>query len=518
MESLLLLQVPTPVIAATTVAIAVFIYYLCSVSRKETKNLPPEAAGARPFMGHLHLLGGSRPTHLTLADLADKTGPIFTIRLGVHRALVVSDWKIAKECFTTNDMAFANRPKALAPEILGYNYAMFGFSPYGPYWRQVRKIATLELLSNRRLELLKQVRESEVKASIKEIYELWSKSETGKALVEMKRWFGDINLNVVFRMVVGKRYVGATTEEESEENERCRKALRDFFTLTGSFPASDALPYLRRFDLGGTEKAMKKSFKELDKILDGWLEEHRKKKGNQDFMDVLISILDDASDLPSYDADTIIKATCVAIMLGATDTTTVTLTWALSLLINHPHVLEKAQQELDNIVGRERPVEDSDVKDLVYLQAITKEVMRLYPAAPLSVPHESSEDCTLSGYHIPAGTRLLVNLSKLLRDPDEWSEPNEFRPERFLTTQKDFDVRGASFEYIPFGTGRRVCPGISFALQVMHLTLAKLLHGFEISSPTGGPVDMVEGVGLTNLKAHPLEVHFSPRHPAHLYD
>ncbi|XP_038717202.1 cytochrome P450 82A3-like [Tripterygium wilfordii] len=315
---------------------------------------------------------------------------------------------------------------------------------------------------------------------------------------------------------------------------------------------------------------MKKSFKELDQIVDGWLEVHRKKKENQDFMDALISMLDDASDLPSYDVDTIIKSTCVgfraspgyaneklpnavantatenndplslmqnlvpmrekvsvcdfieksneAIMLGATDTTTVTLTWALSLLINNPDVLNKAQQELNTQVGRERPVEESDVKDLVYLQAITKEVMRLYPASPLSVPHESSEDCTLSGYHIPAGTRLLVNLSKLLRDPDVWPEPNEFRPERFLTTHKNFNVRGANFEYIPFGTGRRVCPGISFSLQVMHLALAKLLHGFEISSPTGGPVDMVEGVGLTNLKANPLELHFTPRLPSHLYD
>ncbi|KAB1220504.1 Cytochrome P450 82A4 [Morella rubra] len=140
--------------------------------------------------------------------------------------------------------------------------------------------------------------------------------------------------------------------------------------------------------------------------------------------------------------------------------------------------------------------------------------MRLYPAAPLSAPHESSEDCTIAGYHVPAGTRLLVNISKIQRDPKLWSDPNEFRPERFLTTHKDVDLRGQHFEYLPFGSGRRVCPGISFALKVMHLTLANSLHAFEITTPFDEPVDMAEGrLGATSLKATPLEVHFTPRLP-----
>ena len=200
-----------------------------------------------------------------------------------------------------------------------------------------------------------------------------------------------------------------------------------------------------------------------------------------------------------------------ALILGGTDTTTATLTWALSLLLNNHEVLRKVQQELDLQVGRERLVEESDMKHLVYFHAVIKETMRLYPAAPLSVPHESIEDCTLAGYHVPVGTRLIVNLPKLHRDPHVWSDPNEFQPERFLTSHKDVDVRGQNFEYIPFGSGRRVCPGISFALQVMQLTLATLLHAFEISTPANEPVDMTEKAGQTNLKATPLEVHLIPR-------
>lgn len=203
-----------------------------------------------------------------------------------------------------------------------------------------------------------------------------------------------------------------------------------------------------------------------------------------------------------------------AIVLGATDTTAIQLTWAVALLLNNREALKKAQQELDLQVGREREVKESDVKNLVYLQAVVKETMRLYPSAPLLIPHESSEDCTIAGYHVPAGTRLFVNVSKIHRDPNVWSDPNEFRPERFLTTsQKIVDFRGQSFEYLPFGSGRRVCPGISFALHVMHLTLANLLHAFEITTPFDEPVDMAVGLGPTNLKATPLEVHLSPRLP-----
>ena len=206
-----------------------------------------------------------------------------------------------------------------------------------------------------------------------------------------------------------------------------------------------------------------------------------------------------------------------ALILAATDTTTVTLTWALSLLLNNREALKKAKQELDIQVGRERQVKESDVKNLEYLQAILKETMRLYPAAPLLVPHESLEDCTLAGYNIPIGTRLLVNVPKLHRDLSVWVNPIEFRPERFLTTHKDADVKGQHFELIPFGSGRRMCPGILFALQVTQLTLATLLHTFEIATPSNEPVDMTEKVGLTNLKATPLEVSLTPCLAAQAY-
>ncbi|KAL6297192.1 hypothetical protein ACE6H2_005334 [Prunus campanulata] len=522
-----------PLVAA---AFSLFLYSLLMKSKGERKS-PPKAGGAWPIIGHLHLLGGSKPLHLVLGEMAERYGPIFTVNIGVHKALIVSSSEIAKECFTTNDKVFASRPKFMAAEIMAYNYAFFPFSPYSHYSRQLRKIVMLEVLSNSRLEMLKHVRESEVKASMKGIYERCvtnGKSSTGsnKALVEMREWFFDIVENIVFRMIVGKRFGEATSSNSKGNNYYLKKeTYMDFLRLSGTFVLSDAIPWLRWLDLGGHERAMKKVAKELDLVFNGWLEEHKQKrkisgqvKGDDDqldFMDVMLSILDvdGANEISTdYDADTVNKATTMALIVAGAEAPAVQMTWALALLLNNREALKKAQEELDQIIGKDRQVKESDTKNLVYLQAIIKESTRLYPAGPLSLPHESTEDCMVGDYHVPAGTRLLVNLSKLHRDPKVWSDPNEFRPERFLTTHKSFDVKGHDFELIPFGSGRRMCPGMSLALKVIALTLASLLHGFEITTPTDEPVDMGETVGLTNNKATPLEVLFTPRLPAPLYE
>lgn len=195
-----------------------------------------------------------------------------------------------------------------------------------------------------------------------------------------------------------------------------------------------------------------------------------------------------------------------------------TLTWALSLMLNNRETLKKAQEELDTHVGRKRLVNISDISELVYLQAMVKEALRLHPSGPLSGPREFTKDCIISGYHVPEGTRLILNVSKMHRDPSVWSEPAEFKPERFLTTHKDVDVWGQHFEYLPFGGGRRSCPGKTFSLQMLHLTLASFLHGFEVSTPSNAPVDMIEIPGLTNMKSTPLEILIAPRLPYNCYE
>ncbi|XP_004293232.1 PREDICTED: cytochrome P450 82A3-like [Fragaria vesca subsp. vesca] len=468
--------------------------------------------------------------------MAKKYGPLFTIKLGVHPTLVVSSSQVAKECFTINDIATSSRPKLTAVEIMGYNNAMFGFESAGPYWREVRKIAILQLLSNRRLQILAHIRVSEVRTFLKQLYTTWNSSDLMKkegnsdgdlvVLVELKELLGDLSLNVILRMISGKRYSFAANDDEKKEAGHIHTAVRKFIYFVGLFTVGDSIPYIRWLDLGGHEKEMKKTAKEMDAILEGWLEEHKRKRALReeeddikepgDFMDALVYALEGA-DLSGYDANTVNKATCLNLIAAGSDSMYVTLTWAISLLLNHPHVLERAQEELDTEVGRERAVAESDLCKLVYLQAIVKETLRLYPAAPLAAPHEFNEDCTIAGYHVPKGTRLITNIWRVQTDPQAWPEPLEFKPERFLTTHKDVDVRGQNFELIPFGSGRRSCPAVSFSLQMVQSTLASFLHAFQISAPFNAHVDMSESFGATNVKATPLEVLIKPRLPFELY-
>ncbi|KAL1163633.1 hypothetical protein V6Z11_A06G014800 [Gossypium hirsutum] len=451
------------VTATSTVAIIafplLFLFSFLWISRGNTnsKKTAPEAGGAWPIIGHLRLLGGPQPPHISLANMADKYGRIFTIKLGVQRALVVSNWEVAKECLTINDKAFATRPNLACAELMGYHKAMIGFAPYGPHWRQMRKFTTIELLSNHRLNLLKHVRESEKKSS-----------NSDKVLVEMKRWFRDVTLNVILRIVW------------KVHNIRCA--------------AVSAL------DIGGDLKLMKKVAKDLDQVAEEWLREHKEKRAEnvanseEDFMGVLLSIL---SDTEEHEADTINKATS---LVPAEDTSSITMTWALSLLLNYRDALNKVKQELDIYVGKDKLLLiESDIKNFVYLQSVIKETLRLYPAAPLSVTHEAIEDCSVSGTMF------------------QLEDPLEFRPERFITTHKDIVVRGYDFELIPFSSGRRMCPGYLFALKILELTLANVLHWFEFETPSGEIVDMRESPGLTNPKATPLEVHITPRLPTFVY-
>ncbi|KAF7852269.1 hypothetical protein BT93_L4563 [Corymbia citriodora subsp. variegata] len=500
---------------------------LCRSHKSKDHRDVPEAKGGWPILGHLPLFGSKDLMHKKLGSMAEKYGPIFAIRLGSHRAIVVSNWEVAKECLTDHDKAFADRPMITATRLLGYNGAMFGFGPYGEYWRDIRKIAMTELLSNNRLDSLKHIRVFEVETAIKDLFKAWiekGKPKSGVS-VEMKSWLADLMLNISVKMVGGKRYSGSNADCNDTEGDRCKRSIRRFFHLFGVLVLSDAIPALDWLDLGGYKRSMDETAKELDALAQGWLEEHRRKRlscpegdREQDFLDLMLNALE-GGNFSDLEADTVIKATCLNMILGGTDTLTVAITWALSLLLNNRHALKKAQQELDTHVGRSRAVEESDVKNLTYLQAIVKEAMRLYPPVPVSGLRRSMEECTLlGGFRVPAGTRLLMNISKIQRDERVWSNPDEFQPERFLTTHENVDLRGQNFEFIPFSAGRRSCAGISLALHLVHLTLASLLQSFEIGTVSDEAVDMTEGPGLLNMKASPLEVTLIPRLDQKVYE
>ena len=206
------------------------------------------------------------------------------------------------------------------------------------------------------------------------------------------------------------------------------------------------------------------------------------------------------------------------LIAGGTDTSATTVEWAMSELLKQPHLIRKATEELDRVIGRDRLVEERDIPQLPYINAIMKETMRKHPVAVLLAPHLALEDCNIAGYEIRKGTRIFINTWSIGRNPSIWDPPEEFCPERFLG--KDIDVKGQNFELLPFGSGRRMCPGYSLGLKMISSSLANLLHGFNWKLPDNMKVEdlgMDEVYGLATPRKFPLIAVVEPRLPLNLY-
>ncbi|CAI0421937.1 unnamed protein product [Linum tenue] len=477
---------------------------ISKLNKRRRTDLPPSPPSL-PIIGHLHLL--KEPIHRTLQNLSQQYGPIYLLSLGFQNVVVVSSPSLAKECFHENDLVFANRPNLLSGRIFDYNNTTVGVSPYGPHWRNLRRISTVELLSTARLNSSAALRRDEVRLLARDLFRKVSGTSFGE--VEMKSRLSALSMNVVTRMVVGKRYFES---EEEDGGRRFLEVIRESFELSGASNPGDFLPVLRWIDYGGVEKRMRRVQGEVDSVLQGLIDERRsdrssrRSSGQKTMMDTFLDLQE--SEPQTYTDDIIkghvIVSTTTMISAG-TDTSAVTMEWAMTLLLNHPKILNKARIELDDVVGKNRLIEEADCSKLPYLQSIINETLRLYPAAPLLVPHYSSEDCTIGGYHIPKGTMLLANAWAIQRDPSVWVDPTTFWPERHEGMEVD------AYKLLPFGIGRRSCPGIGLANRVVSSVLGVLIQCFEWRRTSEELLDMTEGKGLTMPKVEPLVALYKTR-------
>ncbi|OAY50994.1 cytochrome P450 81Q32 [Manihot esculenta] len=475
------------------------LYVLTKHYLNKIRNLPPSPFPALPIIGHLHLL--NKPFHRSLSVISKRYGPILLLQFGSRRVLLVSSPSAVEECFTKNDIVFANRPRLLAGKHIGYNFTSLAWAPYGDLWRNLRKLSSLEILSSHRLQLLSSIRNDEVKLLIHRLFR--NKDE----MVDLKSTFFELMLNVMMRMIAGKRYYGENVEEV-EKAESFREIVRETFQMATSM--GDFLPLLAK--IGGIEKRLLDLQKRRDAFIQDLIEEHRSRmmispseEKNKTLIEVLLTL--QQSD-PEYYTDQTIKNLMLVLLGAGTDTSAATMEWAMSLLVNNPEILKKAQKEIDIVIGHNRLITESDTSKIPYLQCIISEVLRMYPAGPLLVPHESSEECSVGGYRVPPGTMLLANIWSIQNDPQVWDEPQKFKPERF--DGREVGVRDG-FRLMPFGSGRRSCPGEGLALRMVGLTLGSILHCFEWERVGKEIVDMTEGVGLTMPKAQPLLVKCRPR-------
>lgn len=470
------------------------------LGHKKQNNTIPGPIGL-PFLGNMLQIDNSAP-HIYLGKLALKYGQIMSIRLGSIPILVISSVKLAKEVMKTNDPIFCSRPLLLGQQKLSYNGFDVAFSPYNDYWREIRKVCVLHLFSIKKVQSFRPIREDEVSHMINKISEISYDSK----VVNLNEILTSMTSSLTCRVAFGKKY-----EDEGHLRSRFHGLCNEIQAAIGSFLFSDYLPFLSWIDkINGSLARIDKIFEDMDSFYQELIDDHlsitRPESMKDDFLDILLTLKKDRlapMDL-TYEH---IKGVLMNVILGGTDTGAVTVIWAMTALMKNPKSMNKVQDEIRKHISKNEKniIDEDDIKNLPYLSAVIKEAMRLYPPVPLLVPRETMEKCILNGYEIPSKTTVYVNAWAIGRDPEAWENPEDFSPERFLNS--DIDFRGHDFELIPFGAGRRGCPGLNMGIATVELALANLLYSFNWEMPNGTTskdIDMDTKPGLAMHKKNDL--------------
>uniref|UniRef100_A0A453IFE3 Cytochrome P450 71D7 n=1 Tax=Aegilops tauschii subsp. strangulata TaxID=200361 RepID=A0A453IFE3_AEGTS len=471
------------------VYLGVALVSLCAVllsSRRRRRSAMNELPGPwqLPVIGSLHHLVGQLP-HRAMRDLARRYGPVLLLRLGEVPTLVVSSREGAREVTKTHDLAFATRPLSATARVLTNGGRDIVFAPYGDHWRQVKKIAVFELLSARRVTSFRAVREEEVAAVLRDVAE----AAVATRPVELRACLSALGIDITVRAIMGDRF---------KERDVFLHALDRSTKLVAGFNPPDLWPSSR---LAGYLSGAVRSAKEcrdigngiLDAIIKERLERTMEGGGgqkNEDLLDVLLSMHKEGK----LDMDAV-KYVIFDLFSAGSETTT--LEWAFAELMRNPKVMHKATAEVRRAFRAQGTVAEHRLNELPYMHLVIREALRLHMPTPLLLPRECREPCQVLGYDVPQGTQLLVNVWALGRDKRYWPDgPEEFRPERF-EDEDAVDFKGNDFSFLPFGAGRRMCPGMAFGLANIELALASLLFHFDWEGPSPDELDMAEAFGVT---------------------
>nr|QBS13819.1 cytochrome P450 monooxygenase [Marrubium vulgare] len=374
-----------------------------------------------------------------------------------------------------------------------YDHADIAFSPYNEYWKQMRKICILELLSAKNVKSFGDIRQDEV-CGLVESLRLCS----GEAVDLRKKVFG-VTSSITCRSAFGKVV---------KQSDALVEMLSTAVTMAGGFELADLFPSSKLLNLLTWNKyKLLRMRRKLDVIIDEIVEEHRLKQSGEfdgeDIVDVLLRMQRNR-ELQFPITNHNVKAVVFDMFSAGTETTSSTIDWAMAELMRNPEVLAKAQREIRDGLKGKRRVEESDLQGLKYLKLVIKETLRLHPPIPL-LPRACRDECIVDGYTIPLKSKVMINIWSMGRDPQYWNQPQAFRPERFEETSVDFT--GNNFEYIPFGAGRRICPGINFGLANIGYQLGQLLYHFDWEIPRGmsrDDIDMTEAEGVAVSRKSPL--------------
>ncbi|KAJ0974855.1 hypothetical protein J5N97_016820 [Dioscorea zingiberensis] len=476
-------------------------------SRRRRQKLPP-GPWQLPILGNIHQLG--LIAHRSLLHLAEKHGPLMYLQLGRIPTIVVSSPDIASEILKTLDLAFASRPST-SPSVAKFWYGG-RMAKYDEHWRQIRKFGRLKIYNMKQVQSFRRVREDEVDVLIQTI------RRSSSSPVNLRKLFVFMTNNITSREAFGKRI-----SDDGECNWRPDHDLfKEILQLLGQFSIRQLLlPLEWLHKRSGLKEKLEKTFERMDQLFEREIEKHCScsnrdgdgdgdgdEDGKRDLLSVLLKYQADSNLGFSFTKDDV-KAIIQGIFFGSTDTTSSILEWLISELIKNPRVMKKAQDEVRGVVGNKGKVEESDLQQLQYLKLVINETLRLHPPGPLLAPRECREECNVQGYKIPVGTMVIVNAWAIMRDPKLWENPDDFIPERFDGVAMNY--RGQHFQFIPFGAGRRMCPGMQLGIAIVEITIANVLYHFNWELPAGTDMDMTESMPLALRKKSPLILKATPR-------
>ncbi|KAM3397938.1 premnaspirodiene oxygenase [Capsicum galapagoense] len=489
-----------------------FLFFLkkLKISNSQINKRLPPGPWKLPCIGSmLHMVGGL--PHRVLRDLAKKYGPIMHLQLGEVSAVVITSPEMAKQVLKNHDLAFASRPKLLASEIVMYNCSDIAFCPYGNYWRQMRKICVLELLTNKNVRSFSSIRQDE---TLRLVDDFFCSSSSGKPINVTKRIY------LFTSFIICRSAFGTIIKEQEEFIQVVKKVT----SLLEGFYVADIFPSLKFLHvLSGIKGKIMDVHHKVDTIAENVINEHKKnlvngktngELGGEDLIDVLLRLMKDGNLRFPITNDNI-KAIVYDMFAAGTETSSATLDWAMVEIMKNPSVLCKARAEVREAFRGRETFGENDIEELKYLKLVVKETLRLHPPLPLMLPRECREEVDINGFTIPLKTKVIVNIWAIARDPRYWDDAESFKPERFEHSSVDFV--GNNFEFLPFGSGRRICPGISFGLANVYLPLAKLLYHFDWKLPTGtnpSDLDMTESDGASCTRKNDLYLIATPYQPS----
>ncbi|KAK4803901.1 hypothetical protein SAY86_003718 [Trapa natans] len=469
-----------------------------SQGAKGKPKLPP-GPSPLPVVGNLLSLG--RRSHRTLADLARTYGPVMSLKLGCIRSVVISSAAAAREVMQKHDLTFSDRTVPDSVRNCDHHLHSVGWIPVSPKWRSLRRISKTHIFSAERLADKQDLRRKKVDDLLVHIRQC---AGTGKA-VDIGTAAFSTTLNLLSNTIFSVDLADASSDTARE----FKSLVSDMLIAAAEPNLSDFFPVLRHLDIQGIRRRMTIYNKKLLKIIDQFINTRLAARKETDYrpvndvLDVLMGLYEDNS-FEEIDL-TDVQHFLLDLFAAGADTTANTVEWVMAELIHNPTCLSKVRKETERIIGGGRAVQESDIPNLPYLQAVVKETFRMHPPTPLLVPRMAREDTEIMGFTIPRGAQVLINAYAIGRDSQSWKDPEVFMPERFLGSDVNIDVKGSNFELIPFGAGRRICPGYPLAQRMVPLMVASMVQGFDWKTEGKGEDMSLDDVfGLVVRLATPL--------------